>query len=693
MASTLRCEKKYFATHPAILSLPTHFLFYPEAFGVLRQIAHQKVCSIMTTTYWNGAAEGDFYSASNWSNGDVPHSKTCQSADITGWDGTPVVAVAGGVSYSQISSVSIGDNGTLKITADGGTADTGYVFATHSIEVAETGSLIIDTPSAVDLGLYTQIRGGTVTIMNNDNNVVLDGNSLNGTGTLNLVNATLGSPKALVHIPDMDITLQSGSTLYTRWAASGHSVTFDPASVNTLVLPSNDPTVATKIIGFSENARIEIASEDGVHPTAATMSSNGDGTYSMIIALSNGTTLTANDIVPADGFKPGAVSIGETADGNYTLTDSNAAATTPDYSASAIHEALQNTAATAANTGDDVTTGAGVVDHNSTANDRYTAASGDWSDSANWSAGVIPQSDSCLQGTVDGTSDVVVSQADSAQFVSLSVNDSATLTISAAAGENPESYVFSTAGLEVRDQGSLVIDTAAKVGLGGVSAIDGTLTIEDNTSNVIVDSNHLAGGGTLTLDHSTFGSAVSAQEVDLPTINLKDDSTWYASLYGNTSTVNVDGTSDAIVLSGNLQNIQTTFSGVTANTQFLINPNEGVSATSEVYSKNGDGSYTLTIGLSDGKDVVLSHIEAASSLTSSSASLASIASGKEIQASVVSDFAQSATGSSAATLVAAAGSVLPTEHVAVSAGALLNTTSDVTTPVVTVHDSEKLFAA
>ena len=643
----------------------------------------------MTTTYWSGEASGDFYSASNWSNNDVPQSKTCQSADITGWTGTPVVAVAGGVSYGQINSLSIGDYGTLKITAQGGTNESGYVFATHSVEVAGKGSLIIDTPSAVDLGQYTQIRGGTVTIMNNNGNVTLDGNSLNGSGTLNLVNSTLGSADAAVHIPDMDITLQGGSTLYTRWNASGHSVTFDPASVNTLVLPSNDSTVNTEIKGFSENARIEIASQDDAHPTGATIASNGDGSSRMVIVFSNGRTLTISNIVSADGFTPGTVSIDKTADGNYILTDSNAAGTSPDYTTSPIHEDLQATAAAATSTGDDVTTHGGVVNHNSSSNDRYMAASGDWSDSANWSAGAVPQQDSCSQGTVGGTSNVVVTQADSAQFVSLSVNDEASLTIKAAAGENPNSYVFSTAGVEVQEHASLVVDTSAKVELGGVSAINGSLTINNNVSNVIVDSNHLSGGGILTLNHSTFGSVDQAQNVALPTVNMENDSTYYASLYGNTSTVNVDGTNDTIVLSQNLQNIQTTFAGVNENTHFLINPQEGATATSQVYSKNDDGSYTLTIGLSNGKDVTLGHIISSSPLADLNKSFSAIAGGTDLSAAIQSDFAKTATENSSVVAATGTGSILPDETSVTSgsASALLSTTHTVATPVLTGDQS------
>ncbi|NHN87713.1 hypothetical protein [Acetobacter conturbans] len=649
----------------------------------------------MTTTYWNGGAEGDFYAASSWSYGDIPQSKTCQGADVTGTADSPVVAVAGGASYGQINSLSVGDYGTVKITAVGGSDDAGYVFAIQALQVAQTGSLIIDTPSAVDLGLYTEIRGGTVTIMNNDGNVVLDGNSLNGTGTLNLINSTLGSATAPVHIPDMDITLQGSSTIYTGWDATGRSVTFDPDTVNTLVLPSNDPTVTTAIKGFSENARIEIASEDGVHPTAASVTANGDGSYKMVITLSNGGTLTASDIVPAEGFTPGSVSINETADGNYILTDANASMVTPDYSASTIHQDLQNTLTVATDTGSSVTTSAGVVNHNSAGNDYYTAASGDWSDASNWSAGFIPQSDSCYQGTVDGTSNVVVTQASSDQFVSLSVNDSATLTIEAAAGENPQSYVFSTAGLEVREQASLVVDTSARVELGGVSAIDGKLTIDNNTSNVIVDSNHLSGNGTLTLNNSTFGSARQAQEVDLPTVNLTNNSTYYASLYGNDSTINVDGTSDTIVLSGNLQDIQSTFAGVNANTHFLINPNEDATATSQAYSQNADGSYTLTIGLSNGQDVTLSHIIAASSLSGSASSLSAIASGTDVHSSIQSSFAVAALGSTTATATMTAATIMPDEQASTtgSVAALLGTSQTVTAPVLTNDQSSTTLLA
>ncbi|NHO32708.1 Hint domain-containing protein [Acetobacter fallax] len=585
----------------------------------------------MATAYWTGSTSGDFYDDSNWQNGDVPQSATCQDANIS--DGT---AVANGASYGQIHSLTIGDDGTLKITASADSS--GYVFSVYAMQIAPTGQLIIDTAAPVELGLYTQNRGGTITIMNNPGTVVADGNSLNGDGQLNLVNSTLGSADAPVSVSGMNVTLQGGSTFYSGWNAAGASVTFDPATSNTLVLKGNDSTLSTPIYGVSENSHFAINGDDGVTPVSAAFSANSDGTYTLVVEMSNGNALTLSDVNVATGFVPGAATISKDAAGDYVITDENAASTTPDYTTSTTHEDLQQVATAASQTGGDTSDYAtsGVVNHTSMENDHFTGAGtatnpADWSDGSNWQLGVIPQSDSCYQGTLEGSSDnplyVVFSQANVGQFVSLSVLNDATLTITAPAGQNPNSYVFATAGVEVRGNGQLNIDTAARVELGGVSAIDGTLTVTNNDGNVVVDSDHLAGGGTLTLDGSTFGTPANPIRVDLPTINLKDDSTFYTALNGNSSTINFDDSRNTVVMSSASGDITTVFNNVSTNTQFAIDADVGAKPVSAVYTQNSDGSYTLTIGLSNGSTTVLSDINAAQGFVPGSTSFTQDAAG------------------------------------------------------------------
>lgn len=602
----------------------------------------------MATTYWNGSTSDDFFDPTNWSNEDLPQSHTCQAATIAGTsEDDRAVAVANAVSYGQIHSLSIGDYGTLKITAQASSTDAGNVFSTYGMEIAPTGELIVDTSSQVELGLYTQNRGGTITIIDNPGKVVLDGNSLNGTGTLNLVNSTLGSAEAPIHIPDMDITLQNGSTLYTGWNTTGSSITFDPSSTNTVVLDANDSTISTAIYGVSENSQFAINGSEGVTPASANVVANGDGSYSYTISFTNGHSLTLSDIVPADGFVPGSVSFSKDAAGDWLFTEQNASTVTPDYASTTQHEQLQAVVTHA----DDVGSGTaattnGYTNHSSVATDTFIGTGTEsnpasWSDTSNWSQGDIPQSDSCFHASLSGSDTdplyVVADQSNVGQFVSLSVNPNATLTITANNPQNPNSYVFSTAGFEVRGNGVLNIDTPAKVELGGVSAMDGTLNITGNDGNVVFDSSHLAGGGTLNLSNSTLGTQANSMMVDLPQINLTDDSTFYARLYGNTSTISFDDSSNTLVLAGDTKQIDTTFVGVNANTHFAIDADLNTQPTAAVYTKNDDGSYSLAITLDNGQTYTLSHIETADGFVPGSSTFSKDAAGDWLINTVATD--------------------------------------------------------
>lgn len=602
----------------------------------------------MATTYWNGSTSDDFFDPTNWSNNDLPQSHTCQAAAIAGVsEDDRGVAVANAVSYGQIRSLSIGDYGTLKITAQASSNDAGNVFATYGMEIAPTGELIIDTPSQVELGLYTQNRGGTITIIDNPGKVVLDGNSLNGTGNLNLVNSTLGSPEAPVSISDMDITLQNGSTLYTGWNTTGHSITFDPSTNNTLVLHANDSTISTPIYGVSENSHFAINGSDGVTPVNAVVTENSDGSYSYTISFTNGKSLTLSDVVAANGFTPGNVSFSKDGSGNWVFTESNTNPVTPSYTSTTEYQQLQAVVAHADSVGSGTASSTdGYTNHSAVATDAFIGTGtadnpASWSDSSNWSLGAIPQSDSCYHAALTGSETdplyVVADQQNVGQFVSLSVNPNATLTVTASNPENPNSYVFSTAGFEVRGNGVLNIDTPAKVELGGVSAMDGTLNITGNDGNVVFDSSHLAGGGTLNLSNSTLGTQANSVMVDLPHINLTDDSTFYARLYGITSTISFDDSNNTLVLAGDTKQVGATFVGVNANTHFAIDADLNAQPTAAVYTKNDDGSYSLNITLDNGQTYTLSHIETADGFVPGSSTFSKDAAGDWLINTVATD--------------------------------------------------------
>ncbi|CAI9120868.1 Hint domain-containing protein [Brytella acorum] len=582
--------------------------------------------------YFQQSNSEDFYDPANWSNGTIPQQNTCDDTTLWGSECDPLVAVANAAAYGQISSLTVGPYATLKITATGDSNTAGNVFAVHAFEVLRGGELIIDTPAKVELGLFTE-NSGTVTIVNNNNNVVFDGNSLNGDGTLNLINSTLGSASQPLNLTapgcnygGLNISLQGGSTLYTGWYSAGQSVTFDPTTVNTLVLNGSQDNDTATIYGYSENAHIAIDPANGQTPVSAAFSANDDGSYSLTVTMSGGHTVVVGSVHTADGFVPGDAAIAVDASGNYYVDDSNAAGAGVDYSTTDEAQFLAAVAEHTQTVGGDPSqyTDGTYSAHSGMANDHFIGTGtaenpANWYDTSNWDRGDIPQNGhSCWQASIEGWNGPVyveASQATTVQFVSLSIMQNATLLVNAPAGENPESYVFATQGVEIRGNGALIIDTAAPVELGGVSAIDGTLTIKNNDGNVIFDQSSINGGGTLNLDNATLGTAEHSLSVNVPTLNMADNSKFYASFYGTPHTVNFDNSINEVVLNGNESTIGTAFNNVSANTRFAVDKDSGLTLTSAVYSQNTDGSYALTMKFSNGHTTTISDIHATAGFT------------------------------------------------------------------------------
>ncbi|GAJ29207.1 Hint domain-containing protein [Acidomonas methanolica] len=274
------------------------------------------------TDGWNGGATGNWSTASDWSTGAVPEEDPAGHASLAGTESTPVSVTLDTPYYQQITSLSIGPYATMTITA---TADrAGYVFATQGMQIAPTGALVINTASPVELGGVTEVRGGTVTIENNDGKVVLDDNRLTGTGTLNLINSTLGTVAAPVRVGSFAVNLTGGSTLYAGFYASGSSVTFDPTTRNTLYVTGDESTVSTALYDVSANTVIGI--EPGAYsaPDSAQYVDNGDGSYSLVVSLADGKTLTFSDVHFASGFTPVTPTVTAVAGGGWIITDSNA---------------------------------------------------------------------------------------------------------------------------------------------------------------------------------------------------------------------------------------------------------------------------------------------------------------------------------------------------------------------------------
>ncbi len=279
---------------------------------------------------WTGPATGgDWYDPKNWTlydgqghvinttgnsfNGDaIPQSE--QNADVNvGYYGntTPTTVVANAPSYNQIRSLSVWQNSTLEITANGGNNYNGYVFATAGFE--NDGTILINTPSKVELGGVTMNRDdGTITIMNNDNNVVFDTNNVNNGGTINLINATLGSATNPLWISGGTVSLSQDSSLFLNPSESINTINVDPSTVNTVYVEANGflhnnsaNNQNIVINGVSANTHFGISGVTSA-PTAATYTPNDDGSYTLTVKLVDGRELTYGNIHTADGFTPAA---------------------------------------------------------------------------------------------------------------------------------------------------------------------------------------------------------------------------------------------------------------------------------------------------------------------------------------------------------------------------------------------------
>ncbi|MFT9363920.1 MAG: Hint domain-containing protein [Gluconobacter sp.] len=280
------------------------------------------------TWRWSGSATGgDWYDPKNWTlydghgnvvdtSGDsfsgnaVPQSE--QNADVNvGYNGntTPNVVVADAPSYNQLRSLSVWQNTTLEITAQGSSTYNGYVFTTAGFE--NSGTILINTPSKVELGgIGVNREDGTITIMNNDNNVVFDTNNVNNAGTINLINATLGSATNALAINGGTVNLSQDSSLFLYPGENINTINVDPNTVNTVYVEANgflhnDSSNAQGVVinGVSANTHFGISGVSSA-PTAATYTPNADGSYTLQVTLADGRLLTFGNIHTADGFVP-----------------------------------------------------------------------------------------------------------------------------------------------------------------------------------------------------------------------------------------------------------------------------------------------------------------------------------------------------------------------------------------------------
>ncbi|MBS1015556.1 Hint domain-containing protein [Acetobacter persici] len=614
------------------------------------------------TWSWAGGATGDWTDPANWvlrdSTGNVVDTSTIsgsaipqsqQNADVSigasGSTASSVTVVANAPIYNQFRSLSVWENGTLKITAQGSKGTHGYVFAVAGFE--NDGNIIVDTPSLVEFGGVTANRGdGTITIMNNHGNVVFDDGSLNNGGTLNLINASLGSAGKPMWVNGGTVNLQQNSSVFLN-SGAGTTINVDPATFNTIYVQdngflhtgtgsTNDQTSA--INGVSENTRFGVAGLTTA-PVSATYTANTDGSYTLKIAMADGSDLTYTNLHMAAGYTPPASLniVQDSATSGWDIEDTSSTPATGGYTDNTLHQQMVTTATTATDAGGDTS------QYNSSSEDFHQhdmswhwtgAKSSDWNDSANWTLldstghvvdtsntdfwtdNPIPQSQQNADvniGVMNSTDDpqiVVDNVVDYNQIRSLSVWQNGVLKITAQAGLGYVGNVFATAGFE--NNGTIIIDTPSNVELGGVTMNreSGVITILNNQGNVTLDNGALNNAGTLNLINASLGTVDKPVWVQGGTVNMAKNSTLFAQpgiSYDALTTINVDPTTVNTVYIDNpgdkTQTGNVALNGVSENTRFGIADltSKPVSAT---YTLNADKtSYTLTIGLANGNTV------------------------------------------------------------------------------------------
>ncbi|AQS84362.1 MAG: hypothetical protein ABF876_13915 [Acetobacter aceti] len=277
------------------------------------------------TDYFTGKTSTDFLDPTNWSAGELP--TDYHEINVTGAETAPVTAVIGSTYSTEVPSLTIGDYGTLKITAcDGSDASATPVFTAESMQIFGTGSLVIDTSSPVDLGINE--ISGTLTI-NDSSNVTITTQGLSGNGTINLNHSTLGTEAAGVGVDyAMTVNLKGGSTLYTLGNRTGDVVNFDPSTQNMVVFDQSYSTISTVFNNVSANSEFAINGSSGVIPVSASYTANSNGSYSLTIETSTNQTITLSDINTESGYTPGSLTVTLDKAGDYVIADSSLSSST-----------------------------------------------------------------------------------------------------------------------------------------------------------------------------------------------------------------------------------------------------------------------------------------------------------------------------------------------------------------------------
>ena len=624
--------------------------------------------------HWTGGTTGDWSDPANWTLYDntnnavdtsnmggtaIPQLE--QNADVNigpGSTTSPITVVDNAAIYNQFRSLSIWQDSTLKITAQGSGGNKGTVFAVAGFE--NNGTIIVDTPSRVEFGGVTENRDtGVFTIMNNHGNIVFDDSNLNGSGVINLINASLGSAGEPVSTGGNTLNLQQNSSVFLNSGVSG-TINVDPATVNTIYIQDNNVfhtgsgstnNETATINGVSQNTHFGIAGLETA-PTSAAYTENSDGSYTLQITMADGSDLTYKNLHMADGYTPPATLsiVQDSSSSGWDVEDTSSAAPTGGYTDNDLHQQMAAVSTSSTDAGGDTSqySSAATSFHQHDMSWRWTGSTGgDWNDPANWTlydstnnavdtsnmgGTAIPQLEQNADVNIGDSSGnsttpitVVDNVADYNQIRSLSVWQNATLKITAQAGNNYVGNVFATAGFE--NNGNIIIDTPSDVELGGVAMnrASGTITIMNNQGNVTLDNGELDNGGTLNLINASLGTVDKPVWVQGGTVNMTGNSTVFAQpgiSYSSATTVNVDpSTINTVYIddSGDKTTAQNVVvNGVSADTRFGI-ADLTAAPVSATYTPNADNSsYTLTIGLANGQKVTYGTIVPADGYTPTS---------------------------------------------------------------------------
>jgi len=230
------------------------------------------------TNYWIGGVNGDWFAAANWSEGVAPPNKGWVDVLAGKPDGSAVTINVAQANATQITTLKVGSNATLNVTATS-TTPSATAFYANSLTVVQGGTMIFDTPSTINLGSNPTING-TLQISGNPS-VSINSHSVGGTGMLILDHTTLGSTNAQFQMgSSLTTVLQNGASLYVNNATAGGRIVFGRDAVdgspNQLLLADYNQTVSTPITGYDAASVITIG-HGGSPPISATFVANSNG--------------------------------------------------------------------------------------------------------------------------------------------------------------------------------------------------------------------------------------------------------------------------------------------------------------------------------------------------------------------------------------------------------------------------------